>query len=168
MHACKLIPACSHARYPPAMRSMDTDPTPAERFGAWLTAAATAAGYDTTSGSGGRAELARACGMSPSAVGRTLDGKTLPRPSQFEAIARAVHRDVREALVEGGIISAESWTDSTAVAVRSQPTAPEQVLDSWGIHDPTLRAMLLANIKQAIELSGDQEDSGSRGATAKG
>jgi transcriptional regulator with XRE-family HTH domain len=116
-----------------------------------------------TPGSGGRTELARDCGMSPSAMGRTLEGKTLPRPSQFELIARAVHRDVREALVEGGIISAESWTDSQVVAVRSQPTTPEQVLDSWGINDPTLRAMLLANIKQAMELSNQE-----RGATANG
>jgi hypothetical protein len=138
----------------------------AQRFGAWLTAAALAAGYDVTPGGGGRTALAEACGLSPSAMGRALDGKTLPRPTQYELIAKAVKREVNEVFVEGGILSPEYSTTGGEVAVRSQPTTLEQQLEYWGVTNPVARTMLVANIEQAIKLSS-QDDSGPE-ATATG
>lgn len=147
------------------MRSTDTNTT-AERFGAWFKQAAERAGYDTTPGSGGRAALAAAIGMSPSAIGRTLEGKTLPRPSQFESIARVLGVDVREPLVEAGIISAESWAEHPTGAVRSQPIPLEQQLESMGITDPELLAMTVATVENALELSRRRAEKG--GAAANG
>lgn len=125
----------------------------AERFGAWFRAQALRCGYDLTPKSGGRAALAVATGMSASSVGRTLEGRTLPLPSQFEAIARVFNVPVRDVLVEAGIITAESWTEQPTDTVRSHPIPLEQTLEQLGVTDPRLRALLLANVEQAIELS---------------
>lgn len=138
-----------------------TEPV-AARFGALVTELATRAGYDLTSGSGGRTALAKDIGMSASAVGRMLDGKTLPMPSQYERIARAVNEPVRNLLVQGGVISAEAWpkTDSTDVrsGISQSQLTPEAAADAWNIHDPMIRSMLVSNIHQAIRLQREAHD----------
>jgi transcriptional regulator with XRE-family HTH domain len=148
------------------MRSTDTPPTPAERFGAWFRAQAERCGYDLSPRGGGRAALAAATGMSASSIGRTIEGKTLPMPSQFEVIANLFDVPVRDVLVEAGIISAESWTESPGDPVRSQSFPLEQQLEQLGVTDPKLRAMLLANVEQAIHLSSQERTE--RGGTAHG
>lgn len=167
--ASKCLGLCLRARYPAHMRSTDPHPTPAQRFGRLITEAAERAGYDLRPGAGGRVALARAVGMAPSGVGRMLDGKTLPRPSQFEAIAAALGLDVRALLIQAEIISAGSWTNSTGEGVRSVIT-PEEAADSWGITNPLVRKMLLANIQQAMRLQAESDTEGEGGgaATAKG
>jgi hypothetical protein len=133
-----------------------------KRFGALITQLAERAGYDPTSGTGGRAALARDIGsMSPSAVGRMLDGKTLPMPHQLEAIARVIHADVRELLVSAGVISANAWpkganTDVlSTTSAPSQPPSPEAAADMWGITEPGIRDMLIGNVRQAIRLQNE-------------
>ena len=132
----------------------------AKRFGA-LVAQAVAANpkleIDLTPGAGGRAKLAELTGMSRSSVSRMLEGRTLPLPHQFEAIAKVIGADVRDLLITSGVISEEAWPLTATTDVRSVPTHPEQlspeaVADSLGITDPTIRAMLLAGIRQAIDL----------------
>lgn len=142
--------------------------TPAQRFGAVVHAAADRAGYDLRPGAGGRAALAKDTGMSASAVGRMLRGDTLPRPSQFERIARAVHLDLHELLVGGGVISSDSAND-LSIRVRSQPITPENAADAWGISNPMIRRILLANIRQAISMQRDseQEEEQAGGTTAQ-
>lgn len=148
--------------------------TPAERFGAVVDDLARKAGYDTSAGGGGRTALARDTGMSPSAVGRMLAGKTLPQPSQFEAIARAVHADVRELLVTGGVISAESWSSDVKPDVVSgtspvPPLSPEAAADMWGVKEPGIRSMLISSVRQAIRLQNEvnsRRDHDSRGEAA--
>ncbi|GAA0667527.1 hypothetical protein GCM10010193_18980 [Kitasatospora atroaurantiaca] len=140
--------------------------TPAERFGAVVHEAAQRAGYDLRPGSGGRVALARDTGMSASAVGRMLRGETLPRPSQFERIARAVHLDLHELLVRGGVISAESANDLSE-RVRSQPITPEEAADAWGITNPMVRKILLADIAQAISLQREAEPEQQEGSAAQ-
>lgn len=131
------------------------------RFGALIAELAERAGYDPTSGTGGRAALARDIGsMSASAVGRMLDGKTLPMPHQLEAIARVVHTDVRTLLVTAGVISAKAWpTDSKADVLSSsapsQPLSPEAAADMWGIDEPGIRDMLIGAVRQAIRLQNE-------------
>lgn len=147
---------CLRARYRPRMRSMDTTPTPAERFGALVQELAPRAGYDLTPNAGGRAALARDTGMSTSAVGRMIAGKTLPMPAQFEAIARALNADVRSLLVAAEVISATAWpktTDPDVLSVtRSSPLSPEEAADAWGITDPMVRRFLLSTIREAMRL----------------
>ncbi|MFD4315077.1 helix-turn-helix domain-containing protein [Streptomyces sp. NPDC058548] len=144
---------------------MDTTPpgeSPAGRFGALVTRLAEAAGYDTKPRAGGRQQLARDTGMSTSAVGRMLDGQTLPMPSVYESIAKAVQVDVRTLLVEGGVISSDSWPedgfpDVRSVTDQSQALSPEAAVDAWGITNPSIRQMLLGNIEQAIRLQRESE-----------
>ncbi|WTW95469.1 XRE family transcriptional regulator [Streptomycetaceae bacterium NBC_01309] len=142
--------------------------TPAQRLGALVTELATKAGYDVTSGSGGRAALVRAIGsMSQSAVSRMLEGKTLPMPNQLEAIARAVHGDVRDLLVASGVISGHSWPKNAnggVLSSNSQPTrlTPEEAADLWGITDVGVRGMLVESVNTAIRLQ-NEADSRARG-----
>ncbi|MFC9604627.1 XRE family transcriptional regulator [Streptomyces niveus] len=154
------------------MRSME-DPSTADepgaaarRFGAFLTRAAKQAGYDVTSGAGGRVALAEASGMSPSAIGRTVDGKTLPRPTQLAPLAKAVGLDVRTLLVEAGVIPAELWSDDQKPPVRSITLTPEDAADHWGITDPMVRRMLLSSVQEAIRLQ--QEVNNDQRGTAAG
>ncbi|WP_371494177.1 helix-turn-helix domain-containing protein [Kitasatospora sp. NBC_00374] len=121
------------------------------RFGSAVHAAAERAGYDLRPGAGGRKALAEDVGMSPSAVGRMLRGETLPHPTQFERIADAVRVELRDLLVRGGVISADS-ANNLPVRVRSHPISPEEAADTWGITDPVIRRFLLATIAQAIGL----------------
>lgn len=138
------------------MRSMDSPNERAQRFGALVCELAPRAGYDLTTGAGGRAALARDVGMSPSAVGRMVNGETLPMPSQFEKIARALHTDVRHLMVAAGVISSTDWAESSIPDVRSatvqSPLSPQEAADAWGITDPMIRRMLINSIEQAIHL----------------
>ncbi|WP_439082154.1 helix-turn-helix domain-containing protein [Streptomyces sp. WL006] len=142
------------------MRSMDRPSDDeaesiAARFGRLVTELAIEAGYDLSPRSGGRAALARQVGMSPSTVGRMLNGETLPRPDQFESIAAAVGADVNDLLVAGGVLSAKSIHNPGNSDVRSatsQSLSPEAAADRWGITDPNIRSMLISSIRQAIGL----------------
>lgn len=158
-----------HARYPAHMRSTEP-PTQAQRFGRLVTEAATRAGYDLSPGAGGRIALARATGMSASAVGRMVDGKTLPRPSQFAAIARAVGLNLHELLVHAEIIPPGSWTDPATQGVGSRTITPDEAADAWGITNPMVRKILINAIQQAIRLQAenDAEEDGGGAISAKG
>lgn len=130
----------------------------ARRFGALIAELASKAGYDLTSGQGGRTALARDTGMSASAVGRMIVGKTLPMPHQFESLARAVHADVRTLLVTAGVISGESWpvsSDPHVLSPEAQPLSPEHAADEWGITDPAIRSMLVSTVRNAIRLQNE-------------
>lgn len=145
---------------------MDTPASEAaRRFARFLMEAATQAGYDVTSGAGGRKRLAEASGMSPSAISRTLDGKTLPRPAQMEALAKVVHVDVQTMLVRGGVISGESWNERKEPHVRSADLTPEDAADIWGITNPVIRKMLVSAIDQAIRLQRESETEGDAAAS---
>ncbi|MFI9026391.1 helix-turn-helix domain-containing protein [Streptomyces sp. NPDC053560] len=149
--------------------------TPAQRFGALVKKLATDAGYDLSPGGGGRGALARDTGMSPSAVGRMVTGKTLPMPQQLEAIARAVQTDVRTLLVTAGVISDGAWPQDAESAVlsvtpRPQSLSPDAAADAWGVTEPGIRAMLLGSIQHAIRLQreADASPAGERtGAVAR-
>ncbi|MEU5498447.1 helix-turn-helix domain-containing protein [Streptomyces griseofuscus] len=160
------------------MRSMEdqTDQV-ARRFGALVTEYAQRAGYDVRPGGGGRAALARDLGMSQSAVGRFLDGKSLPHPQKFASIAQILSIDVRNLLVEAGVISANAWPegatpDVLSVTPQSQPLTPEAAMDAWGIRDAMIRSMLLSQIHTARQLqarqAGEDGDSSEGGAAARG
>lgn len=136
---------------------MDTpEETTAEAFGRLVTDLAVKAGYDLTPGGSGRSQLAQDTGMSVSAIGRMLTGKTLPKPNQFEKIAQAVGTHVHNLLTAAGVISATDWPEEAIPDVRSvtlqSPLSPQAAADAWGITDPMIRGMLISNIEQAIRL----------------
>jgi len=152
-----------------SMRSMDTPPTPtsdgppgntrgatAKEFGDLVRRLAAEAGYDMTPGAGGQVALAEATGMSRSAVGRMINGITLPMPNQFERLARVLHTDVRNLLVAAGVISREAWPEGIIPDVGSStsqaPQSPEAFADSWGITDPVIRQTLVGAFELAIKL----------------
>ncbi|WP_405759545.1 helix-turn-helix domain-containing protein [Streptomyces sp. NBC_01420] len=145
----------------------------AERFGALIRQLAGEAGYDMTPGAGGQLALSRATGMSTSAVGRMINGITLPRPDQFEKIARALGTDVRNLLVAAEVISSEAWPEGSIPDVRSSTSqaslsglTPEAAADAWRITSPVIRSMLLNNIEQAIRLQREQDHGEHKAATS--
>ena len=158
------------------MRSMEESPHEsrgerqalARRVGEYLTDAATAAGYDVRPRAGGRAQLATSIGVSLTTISRTLEGKTLPLPSQLTAWASVLGLDQREMLVNSGMLPPEHGPQPPARRVASVTLTPEEAMDAWGITDLRIRTMLSGNIVQAIELQKDLDADDSRGATARG
>lgn len=122
--------------------------TTAQRFGRVVKDAARAAGYDVDSPrGGGRTQLARDIGMAESSVGRMLDGKTLPKPNFYEAIARTVNLPVWTLLVEAEIISREILTETSRPRVAS-PITPEEAAQELGITDPSDRLLFLGMVER--------------------
>jgi transcriptional regulator with XRE-family HTH domain len=140
----------------------------AGRVGAYLTQAAAAEGYDVRPRQGGRAQLAAATGLSLTTISRTLDGKTLPLPSQFSTWATVLRLDHRSMLVESGLIPAEQGPDLPSRAVTSAPLSPDEAMNAWGITDPIIRKTLNASIVQAIKLQEEIDAADDRGAAARG
>lgn len=159
---------------PPTPPRQDPETT-AQRFGRVVGDAARAAGYNIdTSRGGGRAALARDTGMEASSVGRMLDGKTLPHPKYYEAIARAVRIPVRSLLVEAEIISPESLTSDSSPRVPSRVT-PEGAAEQLGITDPLDRELFLGMVARlktrtpaGTEGNGDDNGSSLGGEASQG
>jgi transcriptional regulator with XRE-family HTH domain len=143
--------------------------TPAQRFGAYMTEAATAAGLDVREGKGGRSRLAEQTGMSLSAVGRMLTGRTLPQPRHFTALARAVKRNPRDLFDIAGLETGRDSTDDRIRPVGSVPLTPEEVADMWEISDPALRQLFVSTSEQVrrLQREADQRESAG-GAVARG
>ncbi len=138
---------------------------------------ATAAGYDVRRRQGGRAQLAAVTGLSLTTISRTLDGKTLPLPSQLTTWATVLNLDHRRMLVESGLIPEQRGPQSVEkdVVVASVLSAQE-AMDAWGITDPIIRKTLGGSITQAIQLQEELDAAGdwgvalwgSRGARTRG
>ncbi|WP_237548760.1 transcriptional regulator [Streptomyces sp. SID4950] len=139
----------------------------ARRVGDYLTHAASAAGFDVRQRAGGRAQLAGKLGVSITTVSRTLEGKTLPLPSQLTTWASVLGLDHQQLLRESGLIPPEPGAERSTRAVASTPPTPDEAMDAWGITDPKIRTMLSGSIEQARGLQR-QVDDADRGATARG
>lgn len=148
MLACMQDRRALHARQLAFGDMPSQSETTAQRFGRVIKDAARAAGYDMDSPrGGGRRQLARDVGMSESSVGRMLDGKTLPQPHFYEALARAVNLRVSLLLVEAGIISQETLTETPRPRVVS-PITPEVAARELGITDPGDRSLFLGMVER--------------------
>ena len=145
------------------MRGMtDVTPTRAQRFAAVVGPAAQRAGY---TGHGSNARLARDTGMTESSVSRMLKGQAIPDPTFFEPIAAAVGLSTRSLLVEAGIISEQTLTETAPSQVASAPpVTPEDAADGLGIHDPVSRQMLFATIERLRRLENAPEHRRADGA----
>ncbi|MBQ1122584.1 helix-turn-helix transcriptional regulator [Streptomyces sp. B15] len=153
------------------MPADEPTPTPAQRFAAIIAPAARKAGYDIDSErGGGRAALARDTGMTASSVGRMLNGKSLPHPRFYEALARCVNLSVRDLLVEAEIISPQALTQPQSSRVAS-PITPERAADELGFSDPIDRELFLGMVarmraRRAAGRNGDTENGGGGESTA--
>ncbi|MFE2139549.1 transcriptional regulator, partial [Streptomyces sp. NPDC059466] len=127
----------------------------ARRAGAYLTTVAPEAGYDVRPRQGGRAQLAALTGLSLTTISRTLDGKTLPLPSQLTTWATVLDLDHRRLLVETGHIPEQRGTQDANREANSAPLSPDEAMDAWGITDPIIRKTLSGTIVQAIRLQAE-------------
>lgn len=138
----------------------------ARRIGAYLTGAATAAGYDVRRRQGGRAQLAAATGLSLTTISRTLDGKTLPLPSQLTTWATVLNLDHRRILVEGGLIPEQRGPQSARRETSPAALSPDEAMTAWGITDPIIRRTLNGSIVHAIALQEEIDAAGDRGPSS--
>ncbi|MEU8589287.1 transcriptional regulator [Streptomyces sp. NPDC048664] len=160
------------------MRSMDDSlheirggrQVQARRIGAYLTAVATAAGYDVRRRQGGRAQLAAVTGLSLTTVSRTLDGKTSPLPSQLATWAAVLDLDPRVMLMESGLIPEQR---GSGPACRAEPApvaaslSPDEAMNAWGITDPIIRRTLNGSIVHAIRIQEEIDEADGRGDPAR-
>jgi transcriptional regulator with XRE-family HTH domain len=140
----------------------------ARRVGAYLTAVATAAGYDVRRRQGGRAQLAAVTGLSLTTISRTLDGKTVPLPSQLTTWATVLNLDHRVVLVESGLIPEQRGSQVVGREVSVVQLSAEEAMNAWGITDPIIRRTLNGSIVQAIRLQEELDGSGEWGVVAGG
>lgn len=139
----------------------------AKRVGAYLTDRSMKAGFDVRQRAGGRAQLTELLGVSLTTVSRTLDGKTLPLPTQLTAWASVLGIDHDALLMESGLIPRRQPPESADEAEPSAALTPDAAMDAWGLTDPKIRTTLNGNIEQAIQLQR-QIEAADRGATARG
>jgi transcriptional regulator with XRE-family HTH domain len=85
---------------------------PYETFTEWLAAVALAAGYDTTPGRGGRADLAKKMGVDASVVGKALAGGVTPNIGTLRLLAQALDVPIAEMLVRSGTLKPEDLPQS--------------------------------------------------------
>lgn len=118
------------------------------RFGRFVSRAAREAGYDIDSPrGGGKKALAEDAGMSQSSVSRMLAGLTIPDPRYFEPLAQAVHVDLRQVLVEAGVISEQALDAAAAAMADREPLTAEQAADRLGITIPTNVQLFVAMVE---------------------
>ncbi|WP_445526713.1 transcriptional regulator [Streptomyces cyslabdanicus] len=140
----------------------------ARRVGAYLTAAATAAGYDVRRRKGGRAQLASLTGLSLTTISRTLDGRTLPLPSQLAKWATVLNLDHRTMVVESGLIPEERRPAPARQEAVSAALSPDEAMNAWGITDPIIRRTLNGSIVHAITLQEEIDATYAWEAVARG
>lgn len=122
--------------------------THATRFASLVTTHAIKSGYDLSSPrSGGRTALAADTGISPSSIGRMLNGQTLPDPYSLQALADAISLPVGLLLEEAGIVSPGLLTGTPPPA--SGPVTVAEVAASLGITKP-LNVKLLEAITATL------------------
>ncbi|MFG2478824.1 hypothetical protein [Streptomyces fagopyri] len=91
-------------------------------------------------------------GLSLTTISRTLDGKTLPLPSQLTTWATVLNLDHRTMLVETGHIPEQRGPQDVNRDAAPEPLSPDEAMDMWGITDPIIRKTLSGSIVQAIRL----------------
>jgi transcriptional regulator with XRE-family HTH domain len=135
-------------------------PTRAQRaasFGRWSTDAARAAGFDVDSQrGGGRAEIAKLTGMSPTTVGRMLAGRSLPSPKFYGAIAKAFHRPLREVLIEVSAATDDMLEETAVAAAEARRISPQEAAERIGIRKPANVRLFVATAELMLQQEADE------------
>ncbi|MFI8278570.1 helix-turn-helix domain-containing protein [Streptomyces sp. NPDC085929] len=150
---------------------MRSDETVRQRFGRLIASAARSTGRYDLDSHGGKAALARAAGLSESTMGRVLRGESIPDPRFFEPLAAAVDLDIRDLLVEAGIVSPESLStpsQTRATGVGSRSITLDEAANALGIHSDVGREMFAAAVErlQRTERATEADDGGGAAAHA--
>lgn len=141
-----------------------------QRFGRYIATAAREAGYDIDGPrGGGKVELARDTGMSPSSVGRMLAGKTMPDPIHLASLAKALGLSLIELLYRSGVVPRDAFPALAAEeSADAQPVtriSPAEAARQWGIRSPDRVAILESVVRTLIEKEQQEEERDrSRGA----
>jgi transcriptional regulator with XRE-family HTH domain len=133
-------------------------PTRAQQFGHWATDAARAAGYDVDSQrGGGRRDIAKATGMSPTSVGRMLAGKTLPSPKFYAALADAFRVSLREVLIQAGAATDDLLEATALRASEAKRISPEEAAERVGIRKPANVQLVVSMINQMLQQEATED-----------
>lgn len=139
----------------------DSTPTRAARFGEYIARAARAAGYDVDSPrGGGKKALAEQAGMSHASVSRMLAGQTIPSPSFFQSLARAVRVEVGDLFVISGLLSGGELSRSSP---SPRPLSPREAASDLGIRDPSKVQLFEAMVRAFLLEQEEAEDDDSEG-----
>lgn len=112
-------------------------PTRAETFAAFIAQAAREAGYNIDGQrGGGRKRIAEATGMGQTAVGRMLAGQSIPDPRYLEPLAGAVRADLRQVLIEAGVISERALAAAAARGADQGSLTASEAANRLGITIP--------------------------------
>ncbi|MFJ6215037.1 hypothetical protein ACIQGZ_17130 [Streptomyces sp. NPDC092296] len=120
-------------------------PNPA--FTQWLRQRAKAAGYDVGASRGARLALAKAAAISPTQVGRTLTGDTMPSVESQRGLAKALGIPVAEMLVRSGTLAPEDILSRAGTPAASE-VDPYRLAREWGI--PEDRVELFVSCVEAL------------------
>lgn len=104
---------------------------PESTFAEWLRRRALAAGYDIDGARGAQAALAKATGISPTQIGRTFNGQTMPDVSSQLRLARVLEVEFSEILIRSGFAEP---SDFPAVPAPRQVDVFEAA-QQWGVSD---------------------------------
>ncbi|MDX3063391.1 helix-turn-helix transcriptional regulator [Streptomyces sp. ND04-05B] len=117
----------------------------AYRFADWLHEQLTAKGYDLSGArSGGKSRFAEDSGISPSTVGRLLDGKRVTDMDVLARLADKLGLTLGTVLLRAGIV-----TEADLIAVEEPETGPdaltpERAATALNITDPHKRAVFVS------------------------
>ncbi|MFD5509173.1 helix-turn-helix domain-containing protein [Streptomyces sp. NPDC127051] len=156
-------------RYRAGMRSVNE--AVRRQFGKLIADAARATGRYDLDSHGGKAALARAAGLSESTMGRVLRGESIPDPRFFEPLAAAVNLDVRDLLIEVGIVSPESLStqvQNKPSGVGSDSITLDEAANALGLSDPVAREMLRAAVERQQRQDAERDADDGGGAAAQG
>lgn len=135
-----------------------------QQFGRYVATAAREAGYDIDSQrGGGRQALARATGMSPSAVGRMLAGETMPSPRYWQPLAEAIRRPLRELLIKSGTATEEVLDAVRERLVPATTATPEEAARLVGITKPA-SVRIFVGMVETLLAQEDQPNGDTSGA----
>ncbi|MFJ6074685.1 helix-turn-helix domain-containing protein [Streptomyces sp. NPDC093065] len=117
----------------------------AEQFAGWLHDQLTAAGYDLSGPrSGGKSRFAEDSGLSPSTVGRLLDGKRVTDMDVLARLADQLGITLGTVLLRAGIVDHDDLIAVQEPETGPDAMTPEQAATRLNITDPHKRAVFVS------------------------
>ncbi|MCY0959639.1 helix-turn-helix domain-containing protein [Streptomyces sp. H27-H5] len=117
----------------------------AQQFADWLHQQLTAKGYDLSGArSGGKSRFAEDSGISPSTVGRLLEGKRVTDMDVLARLAENLGVTLGTVLLRAGIVSTDDLVAIQEPETGPDAMTPEQAATALNITDPHKRAVFVS------------------------
>ncbi|MEU1020220.1 helix-turn-helix transcriptional regulator [Streptomyces sp. NPDC005898] len=117
----------------------------AQQFADWLHEQLTARGYDLSGArSGGKSRFAEDSGISPSTVGRLLDGKRVTDMDVLARLADQLGITLGTVLLRAGIVDRDDLIAIQEPETGPNAMTPEQAATALNITEPTKRAVFVS------------------------